>query len=249
MSFLKAAEHVLRYSGSSGAMHYQEITSRALQEGLIRTASKTPENTLYVAVITDVRRREAQGEAPLFVRPKPGMFALARVPDGVRGLIEKRNSDVRSELLKRAKMGSPADFERLIEELLLNIGFADVEGTPLARDGGIDVRGTLVVGDVVSVRMAVQAKRWETNVGPPIVQQVRGSLGAHEQGLIITTSDFTKGARDEAQRPDVAPIALMNGEELATLLARYEMGAKRESQVLLTLRAADDATNTTAATR
>jgi hypothetical protein len=28
----------------------------------------------------------------------------------------------------------------------------------------------------------------------PVVQLVRGSLGAHEQGLIITTSDFSAGA-------------------------------------------------------
>jgi restriction system protein len=35
-------------------------------------------------------------------------------------------------------------------------------------------------------------------VQAPVVQQVRGSLGAHEQGLIITTSDFSTGARSEA---------------------------------------------------
>ena len=243
MSFLDAAEHVLRESGSTTPMHYQDITTRAIEEELIHTASKTPENTLYVAVIMDMRRREAQGEAPRFIRPKPGMFALAKVPDDVRNLIEKRNSDVRGELLSRAKAGSPREFEQLIQELLSNIGFADVEGTPPTRDGGIDVRGTLVVGDVVSVRMAVQAKRWDNKVGPPIVQQVRGSLGAHEQGLIITTSDFTKGARDEAQRPDAAPVALMNGERLASLLAEYEMGAKREPQMLFTLREPDDAAN------
>ena len=30
------------------------------------------------------------------------------------------------------------------------------------------------------------------------MQQVRGSFGTHEQGLIITTSDFSVGARKEA---------------------------------------------------
>ncbi len=52
----------------------------------------------------------------------------------------------------------------------------------------------MVTGDVVRTRMAVQVKRWKANVQAPAVQQVRGSLGAHEQGLIITTSDFSKGA-------------------------------------------------------
>lgn len=235
MSFLDAAEHVLRQYGSGAEMHYQEITRLALAEGLIHTAGKTPEITLNSAVSTDMRRREDRGEAPRFVRSKGGMFGLAQVPDDVRHLMDERNREVRARLLERAKEASAGDFEESIANLLNAMGFADVERTPLGGDGGIDVRGTLVVGDVVSVRMAVQAKRWQTNVPAPVVQQVRGSLGAHEQGLIITTSDFSKGAREEAQRADAAPVALMNGEQLAALLARYGMGARRERHELLTL--------------
>ena len=235
MSFLDAAEHVLRQAGSS-AMHYQAITERALSAGLIHTAGKTPGITLNSALSTDIRRREDRGEAPRFVRVKGGVFGLARVPDDVRHLIVKQNGEVRARLLARVKEVTADDFEELIADLLNNMGFADVERTPLSGDGGIDVRGTLVVGDVVSVRMAVQAKRWQTNVSAPTVQQVRGSLAVHEQGLIITTSDFSKGAREEAQSTDKAPMALMNGEQLASLLARYEMmGVERDQQALLTL--------------
>jgi restriction system protein len=75
--------------------------------------------------------------------------------------------------------------------------------------------------------MAIQVKRWKNNVQAPVVQQVRGSLGTHEQGLIITTSDFGKGARDEAARSDATPVALMNGEELVSLLVTYGLVAKR----------------------
>lgn len=235
MSFADAAERVLRQSGASEAMNYQDITKRALDEGLISTASKEPAATMNGALNLDISRREAQREPPRFVRPMRGMFGLAQVPDDVRDLIDRRNSDVRARLLKRALEGSPADFEQLIQTLLMAMGFADVEGTPLGGDGGIDVRGTLVVGDVVNVRMAVQAKRWQGNVGAPVVQQVRGSLGAHEQGLIITTSDFSKGARQEAQRLNAAPVALMNGEQLATLLAKHAIGVRREEHVLLAL--------------
>jgi hypothetical protein len=38
------------------------------------------------------------------------------------------------------------------------------------------ILGTLVVGDSIKIRMAIQAKRWKNNVQAPIVQQVRGSL-------------------------------------------------------------------------
>jgi restriction system protein len=57
--------------------------------------------------------------------------------------------------------------------------------------------------------MAVQVKRWQHNVQAPTVQQLRGALGVHEQGLIVTTSDFSAGARAEAAKPDRTPVALM----------------------------------------
>ena len=59
------------------------------------------------------------------------------------------------------------------------------------------------------------------------VCQVRGSLGAHEQGLIITTSDFSTGAIKEANQPDKTPVGLMNGEQLVSLLMEYNIGVRR----------------------
>jgi restriction system protein len=115
------------------------------------------------------------------------------------------------------------------------MGFEDVAMTPINRDGGIDVRGTLVVGDVIRIRMAVQIKRWRRNVPAPIVQQVRGSLGTHERGLIITTSDFSPGAREEAARPNADPVALMNGEQLVGLLVGYTIGVRRQAHDVIEL--------------
>ena len=126
-------------------------------------------------------------------------------------------------------------FEELIGRLLAEIGFEDIEVTNSTRDGGIDVRGTLVVGDVIRTRMAIQVKRWKQNIQAPIVQQVRGSLGAHEQGLIITTSNFSDGARKEAARPDTIPVALMNGEQLVLLLVEHGIGVTRVSYDLIEL--------------
>jgi len=74
-------------------------------------------------------------------------------------------------------------------------------------------------------------------VQSPVIQQVRGSLGAHEQGLIITTSDFSSGARKEAARLDATPVALMNGEELVALLVENEIGVKRTPLQLIEIEA------------
>ena len=79
--------------------------------------------------------------------------------------------------------------------------------------------------------MAVQVKKWKlkNNIQAPTVQQVRGSLGAHEQGLIITTSNFSRGAVREAAQADKTPIALMNGEQFVSLLMEHDIGVERTS--------------------
>ena len=242
MSFLDAAEQMLRAADSRGPMHYIEITRRAIAQGLIAPEGLTPATSMSAMIGTDIRRRRSRTEPPRFVRLGGGMVGLAEpTPPGLAAEIERHNREVRNGLLARLGEGSPEEFEIRVEELLTALGFEEVKRTPLSGDGGVDVRGTLVVGDVVRIRMAVQAKRWKHNVQAPVVQQVRGSLGAHEQGLIITTSDFSKRAREEAARSDASPVALMNGEQLATLLAANEIGVHRAEHELLSLDETPDA--------
>lgn len=64
---------------------------------------------------------------------------------------------------------------------------------------------------------------------------MRGSLGAHEQGLIITTSDFSTGAKTEAARPNATPVGLMNGTQLVSLLIENDIGITRTSHYLIEL--------------
>ncbi|MCK9486080.1 MAG: HTH domain-containing protein [Dehalococcoidia bacterium] len=240
MSFSDAAEHILRESGGQ-PMHYETITELALDQGLIQTTGLTPAATMYSVIYAENRRREARGQPPRFVMHGKGMVGLgAWVSHGLAAQIEAHNRGVREALLARVMEGSPGEFEELVGELLVKLGFEDVEVTPLAGDGGVDVRGTLVVGEVVRIRMAVQAKRWKHKVLAPAVQQVRGSLGAHEQGLIITTSDFSSGAVTEAIRSNAAPVALMNGEQLAALLAEQQIGVSREQHPLYFLEAPEE---------
>jgi restriction system protein len=41
------------------------------------------------------------------------------------------------------------------------------------------------------------------------------------------TSDFSKGAKDEAERADATPVGLMSGEQLITPLVENELGVRR----------------------
>ena len=168
LSFTDAAERVLKHSADQQPLHYIEITKRALECGLISTKGRTPAATMYAGILTEIGRKEARGDSPRFVQHGRGMVSLAAwLPVGVAGLIEDKNREVRQSLLDRARTASPADFENLVGTLLAAMGFGDVKLTDTSGDGGIDVLGTLVVGDAVRIRMAVQAKRWKANVQKP----------------------------------------------------------------------------------
>lgn len=241
MSFTDAAAHVLEKFGQKQPMHYRQVTEKALELGLLNTSGRTPEATMYAQVLVETKRRKKSGETPRFVMHGKGYVGLTRwMSRGLGFEIEQHNRSVRKKLHERIRKMDPGEFEELVGELLASLGFEEITVTERHGDGGIDVRGTLVVGEVIKTQMAVQVKRWKNNVQSGTVQQVRGSLGTHEQGLIVTTSDFSRGARDEAERVDAIPVALMNGEQLVRLLAENDIGVTREAYELFELDEAPD---------
>ncbi|MCY4218418.1 MAG: HTH domain-containing protein [Gammaproteobacteria bacterium] len=235
-SFLDAAEKVLGQFGNQNSMHYREITDKAVNQGWLNTSGKTPEATMNAQLVTELKRAKASGEPGRFTRTSPGYYSLVEwMGTGLPDQISKHNREIRKKLLSQLMDLSPAQFEELVGQLLAEMGFESIEVTKYGGDGGIDVRGTLLISNVVRIKMAVQVKRWKNNIPSPAVQQVRGSLGVHEQGLIITTSDFSTGAKNEAIKSDKTPVSLMSGEELVTLLMEYNIGVHRISHDLFEL--------------
>lgn len=236
MSFTDAAEAILLGSREHAPVNYRELTDTALERGLISTKGLTPRQTMYAQLITEIARRARRGDEQRFVRYLDGIFGLSRwVKPGLEGLIAKHNREVRGQLHDQLRSMDPTDFEGLIGELLAALGFSDVIVTKRTGDGGIDVRGVLVVADVIRTEMAVQVKRLRANVQAAVVRDVRGSLGVHDRGLIVTTSSFSSGARAEAARVNAAPVSLMDGDELVALLVEHEIGVRRSPQELLAL--------------
>lgn len=235
LSFTDCAQKVLEEFGDKKPMHYRKITQKALENGWLTTNGKTPEATMYAQIITEIKRQQGRGEQPRFIQLGRGEVALSQWSEhGLAFQIEQHNARIRKALREKLLSMSAGEFEELISILLAELGFEDIEVTKRSHDGGIDVRGTLIVADAVHIKMAVQAKKWKikNNVQAPTVQQVRGSLGAHEQGLIITTSDFSSGAIKEAAQPNKTPIALINGKQLVLLLMEHNIGVQCSIQKL-----------------
>jgi hypothetical protein len=232
MDFLSAAQKILEKEG--GPIHYREITKRALAQGLISPTGMTPDATMGSRLYVDTKK-----ETSRFVRHGKGRFSLKRQSqqDEIAKRVEEINDRTR-QVLRRRLHELPADrFEALIGELLIGIGFEEssVQVTSYSNDGGIDVRGVMNAGDVTTINVAVQVKRWKKNVQANVIRELRGSLTTHEQGIIITTSDYSTGARTEANAIGKTPISLVNGYELIELLIKHSIGINKEPHTVYTL--------------
>jgi predicted Mrr-cat superfamily restriction endonuclease len=138
---------------------------------------------------------------------------------------------VERDLLEHLRGLSPARFEELCALYLRVLGCEDVKVVGAAAagslgDGGMDVTGTLAQAGLPAVRLAVQAKRVSGGVGPNVVTQLRGSIPPGTYGIVITTGHFTRAAIAEASRADRNTIKLVDGPELAHVLAENGIGVK-----------------------
>lgn len=124
---------------------------------------------------------------------------------------------------------SPSGFERLIQRLLRESGFVQVEVTGRSGDGGIDGKGIARIHGFMSFHVMFQCKRYKGSVGAGEIRDFRGAMvGRADKGLFITTGTFTPAAVKEATRDGAQPIDLVDGDELAEKLKDLSLGIKKE---------------------
>jgi restriction system protein len=129
------------------------------------------------------------------------------------------------ELLDVILEMSPSAFERLIQRILRESGFIQVEVTGQSGDGGVDGHGILRLGGLLSFHVIFQAKRWKGAVGSSQVRDFRGAMvGRADKGLLITTGAFTKDAIKEASRDGAPAIDLIDGDQLVEKLKQLSLG-------------------------
>lgn len=144
---------------------------------------------------------------------------------------QKIKRDLCQELLNSVKNSSPEFFERLVVELLLEMGYGGSlreAGKAIGRsgDGGID---GIINEDKLGLDVIyLQAKRWEATVGRPEIQKFAGALQGHraKKGIFITTSNFSKEAQDFISKIDTK-IVLIDGDELSQLMFDNDIGVSK----------------------
>jgi len=141
---------------------------------------------------------------------------------------QRINENLSEELLKTVKSCSPVFFERLVVDLLVNMGYGGSRkeaGEVLGKsgDGGID---GIIKEDKLGLDIIyVQAKRWENVVGRPEIQKFAGALLGQKarKGIFITTSGFTNDAAQYVKNLE-NKVILIDGLRLAELMIEYNLG-------------------------
>lgn len=97
-------------------------------------------------------------------------------------------------------------------------------GQSIGRSGDEGIDGIIKEDRLGLDVIYIQAKRWENVVGRPEIQKFIGALAGQgaKKGVFITTSRYTKEARDYQPRNDTK-IVLIDGEQLADLMIDFNL--------------------------
>lgn len=150
----------------------------------------------------------------------------------------KLRKQLESDLLERVKSCTPEFFERMVVRLLTTMGYggslADA-GRAIGKsgDGGID--GVIKDDKLGLDLLFIQAKRWGNDtVERPEIQKFVGALYGRKakKGIFITTSSFSKGAKEYAEGLD-SRVILIDGKQLAELMFDYGIGVSTANSYLV----------------
>ncbi|MGE0415975.1 MAG: restriction endonuclease, partial [Acetobacteraceae bacterium] len=143
-------------------------------------------------------------------------------------------NELAQELLQRIMASSPQFFERCIVNLLLGMGYggsASEAGRAIGRSGDDGIDGVIDQDSLGLDRVYIQAKRYAVgnNIGSGAIRDFFGSLDRHKasKGLFVTTSTFSPAARETASLLSKR-IVLLDGEQMARLMIRHNVGCRIE---------------------
>lgn len=225
------ARSYLKQAGllTSSKRGFFEITQRGLD--LLRSKPTYIDAAIleqYPEFLAFKKRKSTKGD--INAEPQSNLSAQSALTpeDSLASAYRQLRAEIESEILSLIKDGSPSFFEKLVVDLLVKMGYGGNRqdaGKALGKsgDGGID---GIINEDKLGLDVIyLQAKRWEGTVGRPEIQKFAGALQGQraKKGVFITTSDFSKEARDYASLIDTR-IILINGEMLARLMTDHNVG-------------------------
>jgi restriction system protein len=146
---------------------------------------------------------------------------------------QRIRNELAVELLKRVKQAPPEFFERLVVELLVNMGYGGSRrdaGKALGGSGDEGIDGIINEDRLGLDMIYLQAKRWNGTVGRPEIQKFVGALHGKraKKGVFITTGTFSSDAKEYVSHID-PKIVLIDGKQLAELMIDFDIGVTKSS--------------------
>jgi hypothetical protein len=238
LSFADAAETLLRSAGKP--LTHKELAKRALAQKLVTTESQTPAITMHVAIRSDMKRRQHRGEPQRFLFLGDGLFNLVDLATGsptakaktALEQIRESRREAADDLHKRlTEKNNGPNFELLVADLLVAMGYQGVEVIGGKDDQGVDIVCEKRDG-VLKTRVAIQCKckALSSKIGPKDVSTLRDNLSTYQcqQGILVTTTTLNETAKQKALESGKEPIHFIEHDELLDLFAEYEIGIRAE---------------------
>lgn len=212
-------------SPSRGTVRITEQGRRLLQEYpdaiSMRELSHIPSYADFVG-------REKGPDVPSLTPEPPSPKLPALSPEEqLDALYTELNAALADDLLAQVMQLTPQQFEALVVQLLVAMGYGGTTrdaGQALGRSGDNGIDGLVKQDPLGLDKVYLQAKKWQNTVHSPEIRTFAGSLSYHKasKGVFLTTSGFSDGARETAER--LGNIILIDGPRLAELMIQYGVG-------------------------
>lgn len=135
--------------------------------------------------------------------------------------------NLKKELLEKLYESNPYYFEKIVLVLFKAMGYGEFEETSKSGDGGID--GIINQDQLGLEKIYIQAKRYahDNKVREPQIRDFIGAMsGDVSKGIFVTTSSFDQSAIKKAKDARNHKIILIDGEQLASLMMKHNVGVQ-----------------------
>jgi len=146
---------------------------------------------------------------------------------------QRIRSEIELSLLEKIANNPPDFLERLVVDLIVKMGYGGSmkdAGEAIGRSGDEGIDGIIKEDPLGLDTIYLQAKRYEGTIGRPEIQKFAGALQGQraKKGIFITTSSYTKEARDYVSKID-SKIILIDGQTLAQLMYDHDVGVQLQT--------------------
>lgn len=183
-----------------------------LLAGLIRSSAPDDISRLLAGNFYDLADVTSAPSSEIVVVAKPKIISAS---EALVKNLKKQPYDVRNL--------SPRDFERLLAELLIDMGW-EVELTKATRDGGKDILAYMNT-ELGRLLCLVEAKHYreDRKIGVDLVRTLYGTLCDYQanSAMMVTASSFSRDAQ-EFQKRHQYQLALRDYADIVRWITKYK---------------------------